>query len=72
MSRSARPKIKSRDNIFLVQRYMTDAQETPIAAFRTLEAAELYAGACQQEFVDNGYNPDSVRFIVSIVSFYDE
>lgn len=71
----ARRKVKpapAKDNIYIIHRYMSDSQEVPIAAFRTLQAADEYAGACHQEFVDNGWNAESVRFVVSIVAFFDE
>lgn len=67
-----RKQLKSRDNIYLVTRYLADAQEAPLGAFRTLEGADMAAEAWHQEFVDNGFDPDSVKFVISIVSFYED
>lgn len=47
-----------------------DTERTPIGVFVTLEAAEDYAGACQQDFMDSGIS--AYDFYVSYVSFYNE
>lgn len=44
--------------------------EIPIAVFRTPEAADNYAGACQQAMLDKGFS--EFTFGVGAVIYYDE
>jgi hypothetical protein len=60
---------KTRDTIYLVVRLAPD-DTTPIAAFRTPDRADEYAGACTQEFEERGYL--NVFFEVQAVIYYDE
>jgi hypothetical protein len=60
---------KTRDTIYLVVRYCQDETE-PIAAFRTLDRADEYAGSCQQEFVDRGV--EGFVFDTQAVIYYNE
>lgn len=46
--------------------------EVDIAAFRTIDRADDYAGACQQKFTDVGIGEDQVTFKVYAVIYYDE
>ena len=62
---------KNKDNLFLVYRINSlDLTETPIAAFRTLEGADNYAGACQQDLLDRGWTEFS--FAVASLVYYDD
>lgn len=67
-----RKQLKSRDNIYLVTRYLADSQEAPVGAFRTLDGADMAAAAWHQEYIDSGFPAESVRFVISIVSFYED
>jgi hypothetical protein len=59
---------KSRDFLFLVVRYGQNTT-TPIAVFKTLERAEEYAGECQQDFIDRGF--EEILFNVTNLIYYD-
>lgn len=43
----------------------------PIAAFRSINRADEYAGACQQDFKDNGLD-DLYQFSTQLITYYDE
>lgn len=59
---------KNRDSVYLVVR--TDAKGVvPIAAFRTMDSADEYSGACEQEFIDR--NIDEYDFKTLAVIYYD-
>lgn len=63
-------KLKNRSNLFLVVReFRFNENETPIAAFLTLDSADEYAGACEQEYADN--NIDGFEFKAVPVIYYD-
>jgi hypothetical protein len=59
-------KPKNKDYVFLVYRQ----GGTPIATFRSLDEAILYAGVCEQEWVDK--NLEGVWFDVATVIYYDK
>lgn len=62
---------KSKTTLALVWRYdITMDSETPIAVFKTHEAADNYSGACQQEMRDRGFT--EFFFGVSGIIYYDE
>ena len=62
---------KTKTGLFLVSRTELETNfSVPIGIFVTLEAAEDYAGACQQEFTDSGIS--QYDFLVSYVTFYNE
>lgn len=64
-------KLKNKDTIYLVKR-LAKPMEVDIAAFRTIDRADDYAGACQQKFTDVGIGEDQVTFKVYAVIYYDE
>lgn len=61
--------MKNRDTLFVVIR-VGDKQEIPVAAFKTLERAEEYAGQCLQEFLDKRIT--EYVFGVTAMTFYNE
>jgi len=61
-------KLKNRSNLFLVVRESEDT-EIPIAGFLTMESADEYAGACQQDFEER--NIDNFEFKVVPLIYYD-
>ena len=62
---------KTKTGLFLVSRAELESNASvPIGIFVTLEAAEDYAGSCQQEFTDSGIS--QFDFFVSYVTFYNE
>lgn len=63
--------MKSRDTLFVVIRVNSDnGKEIPIAAFKTLQRAEEYAGQCLQEFLDKQIT--EYVFGVTSMTYYDE
>lgn len=62
-------KLKNKDTIYVVKR-LGKPFAVDIASFRTLEAADNYAGACQQKFEDAGIT--EFEFKPYAVIFYDE
>lgn len=64
-------KLRNRDTLFLtIRKNANNNSEIPIAAFRTLERAEEYAGVCLQEFLDKGIT-EFVFGTVPVIA-YDE
>lgn len=66
---------KHRANCFAVERRLITAGVPSYAVcgvFPTPEGADAFAGACQQEFLERGYNPNDYSFYPVMTTFYDE
>lgn len=62
---------KTKTTLFTVMRYINGEDVgTPVGIFLTLEGADNYAGACEQELVDKGIL--AYVFRTSAVMFYNE
>lgn len=62
---------KNKTTLALVwRRNNQDDTEVAVAAFRTPEAADNYAGACQQDLLDRGFT--EFTFGVGALTYYDE
>lgn len=59
---------KNRDSVYLVVR-SHNTTLVPLAAFRTMDSADEYSGACEQEFID--LNIDEYDFKTLAVIYYD-
>ena len=62
---------KTKTGLFVVQRHEMEANEgVPVGIFVTLQAADDYAGACEQEMHDKGIT--IFQFRSHYVMFYNE
>lgn len=70
---------KNKDTLYIVERtiYLDEdgkcvPQKVVIATFLTPEGADNFAGACEQEFLDQGYPPQCFKFETGAVTYYGE
>lgn len=63
--------LKHRVGVFVVMRQPVDEHKaTVVGVFEFPSLAYEFAGACEQEWIDNGGIEDEVSFVVTYSTFY--
>ena len=65
---------KHRANVFLVERRVLQETITSYAVvgvFPTAEGADFFKAACEQEFIERGFDSDNFTFSVVLGTYYD-
>jgi hypothetical protein len=64
---------KNKSSVYAVVRYSNSLlPSTLIGVFLSLEAADNFAGACKQEWIDKGLFEENGIFGVELTTFYAE
>jgi hypothetical protein len=66
---------KHRANVYVVERRVLDisgiVSYAVVGVFPTVEGADHFKGACEQEFHDRGFSDDDFTFNVVLSTYYD-